>query len=42
VKKRLVDVLVQPIFDSGDVVYYNTGCRNKERLQRAHDNCVRR
>jgi hypothetical protein len=35
--KRLVDALVQPIFDYGDVVYYNTGLRNKERLQRVHD-----
>jgi hypothetical protein len=28
--KRLVGALVQPIFDYGDVVYYNTGLRNKE------------
>jgi hypothetical protein len=41
VKKGLVDALVQPIFDYGDVVYFNTGRRNKERLQRAHNNCVR-
>jgi hypothetical protein len=39
-KKGLVDALVQPIFDYGDVDF-NTGRRNKERLQRAHNNCVR-
>jgi hypothetical protein len=33
VKKGLVDALVQPIFDYGDVVYFNTGHRKKERLQ---------
>jgi hypothetical protein len=36
-----VDALVQPIFDYGDVAYFNTGRRNKERFQRAHNNCVR-
>jgi hypothetical protein len=41
VKKKLVDALVQPIFDYGDVVYHNTSRRNIERLQRAHNNCVR-
>jgi hypothetical protein len=42
VKKGLVDALVQQlIFDYGDVVFYNTGHRTKERLQRAHNICVR-
>jgi hypothetical protein len=41
VKKGLVDALVQPILDYGDVVYFNTGRRNKERLQRAQNNFVR-
>jgi hypothetical protein len=41
VKKGLVDALVQPIFDYGDVMYFNTGRSNKRRLQRAHNNCVR-
>jgi hypothetical protein len=43
VKKRLVNVLVQPMytFEYGDVLYFNTGRRNKERLQRAHNSCVR-
>jgi hypothetical protein len=41
VKKGLVESLVQPIFDYCDVVYFNTGRRKKERLQRAHNNCVR-
>jgi hypothetical protein len=40
VKKGLVDVLVQPIFDYGDVVYFNTSRRNKERIQR-DNKCVR-
>jgi hypothetical protein len=35
-----VDALVQPIFDYGDVVYFNMDHRNKARLQRAHTNCV--
>jgi hypothetical protein len=35
VKKGLVDALVQPIFDYGDVVYPKKGRRNRERLQRA-------
>jgi hypothetical protein len=29
------------MFDFGDVVYYNTGRRNTENLQRAHNTCVR-
>jgi hypothetical protein len=41
VKKGLVDALVQPIFDYGDVVYFNTGRRNNEVLQRAYIKCVR-
>jgi hypothetical protein len=41
VKKGLVDALVQPIFDYGHVVYFNTGRRKMERLQRAHNSCVR-
>jgi hypothetical protein len=40
-KKGLVNALVQLNFDYGDVVYFNTGLQNKERLQRAHNNCVR-
>jgi hypothetical protein len=38
VKKELVDALVQPIFNYGDVVYMNTGRRNKKKLQRAYNN----
>jgi hypothetical protein len=40
-KKKLVDSLVQPIFDYGDVVYYGIGVGHGNRLQKAHNNCVR-
>jgi hypothetical protein len=36
VKKGLVDTLVQPIFDYGDVVYLNAGRHNKEMLHRVY------
>jgi hypothetical protein len=43
VKKNLVNSLIQPIFDYGDVVYLTTthSICNKDKLQKVHNNCIR-
>jgi hypothetical protein len=41
IKNNLVKALIQPLFDYGDVVYYNSFQYNKTKLQKAQNNCIR-